>query len=174
MNEKTIKTRYIYKGKILNLRLDSVLLPDGRETPREIVEHPGAAAIVPFLPDGRIIFVKQYRKPVESFVLEIPAGTFKPGEAPSRCARRELEEETGYRAEKMVKLLEYFPSPGYSSERITIFKATGLTKTGMRAEQDEFIHARKINRPTIISLLKQGKIKDGKTIAGLLAVFDIT
>ncbi len=168
--EKTSEKKYIYSGKILNLRVDTVILPGGKSVVREIVEHRGAAAVVPVLGDGRFVLVKQYRKPVEEFLLEIPAGKIEGGESPADCARRELEEETGYSAEYLDKILEFYPSPGYSSERITIFRARGLMAAEKTPDSDEFIEILEPDCAVVMEFIRNGKIKDGKTIAGILFV----
>ncbi|WP_034429000.1 NUDIX hydrolase, partial [Caldisalinibacter kiritimatiensis] len=116
--EKTMKSEKIYEGKILNLRIDTVELPDKKYTKREIVEHPRAVAIVPITAKGEIILVKQYRKPVEKELLEIPAGKLEVGEEPKTCAIRELKEETGVTANKLTYLFEFFTSPGFSNEKM--------------------------------------------------------
>ena len=171
--EETSGSKYIYSGKILSLRVDTVALPDGNSALREIVEHKGAAAVVPVLDDGRIVLVKQYRKPVEEFLLEIPAGKIDGGESPGSCALRELEEETGYRAGHLDKIIEFYPSPGYSEEKIVIFRAGGLEIPGKSPEHDEFIEIVEMEGDEIIRLIKAGRIKDGKTIAGILAALKI-
>ena len=168
VNEKTVERKSIYKGRIINLRVDKVLLPDGREAFREIVEHPGAVAVVPVLPDGKIVLVSQFRKPVEETLLEIPAGKLESGEDAEKCAERELEEETGFRAGKLEKLASFFPSPGFSDERIHLFEAGELQKGIKNTEHDEFIEVVCLTVPEILKLIREGKIKDAKTIIGIL------
>ena len=172
MDEKTVKRKLVYAGKIINLRIDNVLMSDGREALREIVEHPGAAAVVPVLPDGKIILVKQYRKAVENVLLEIPAGKLEKGESAKDCAVRELEEETGYRAGKIRKILEFFPSPGFSSENIHLFEAGNLEKSRNNLQDDELIESAVLTVPEIIQLIHKGEIRDAKTIIGILLVFN--
>ena len=170
MDEKTLEKKSICKGRIINLRVDKVLLPNGREALREIVEHPGAVAVVPVLPDGRIVLVRQFRKPVEETLLEIPAGKLEEGEDARECALRELEEETGFRAGKLEKILEFFPSPGFSDECIHLFKATELQKCRKNTEADELIEEVFMSVSEILKLIQEDKIKDGKTIIGILIV----
>ena len=170
MHEKTIKREFVYTGRIINLRIDKVVLPDGRETLREVVEHPGAAAVVPVLPDGRVVLVKQFRKPVEEVLLEIPAGKLEKGEDAESCVLRELEEETGFRAGKISKILEYFPSPGFSNECIHLFEAGELHEGKKNLQQNEFIETVFVSVPEILKLIKSGRIKDSKTIIGMLIV----
>ncbi len=166
MDEKTVERKYVHKGRIINLRVDKVLLPNGREALREIVEHPGAVAVVPVLPDGRIVLVRQFRKPVEEALLEIPAGKLEKGENAETCAMRELKEETGFRAGKLEKILRFFPSPGFSDECIHLFKATELQKGEKNTEHDELIETVFLSASEIVKLIEEGKIKDGKTIIG--------
>lgn len=163
MQEKTIKAKNIFSGRLLHLKLLKVKLPDGNTTTREIVYHPGAVAIVPILSKNRIILVRQYRKAVEKSLLEIPAGTLEPGENPLVCAKRELMEETGYSARNIKKILEFYTAPGYTSERIHIFKATGLKKVKVNYEPDEFIKTVIVSKKK----LKKISIKDSKTLIAL-------
>ncbi len=166
--EKTIKSEQIYKGKVVQLRVDTVSVPDGRTKKREIVVHPGAAAIVPLMNGGKeVLLVEQYRKAVESKTLEIPAGTLEEGESPEECAMRELIEETGFQASNLDKLVEFYPSPGFSSEIIHIFKASGLKK-GSDAE----LPIRFVPLDELLTRIRRGEIKDGKTVIGVLMVSD--
>jgi len=170
--EKSIKSEQIYNGKVVQLRVDTVSLPDGRTKIREIVVHPGAAAIVPLMNEGEgeekeVLLVKQYRKAVESKTLEIPAGTLEEGESPEDCARRELIEETGFQASKLNKLMEVYPSPGFSSEIIHIFVASGLKKVS-NAEAE--LPIRFVRLSELLTKIRKGEIKDGKTVIGVLMV----
>ena len=168
--EKTIESEQIYNGKVVQLRVDTVSLPDGRTKKREIVVHPGAAAIVALMNDGEdkeVLLVEQYRKAVESKTLEIPAGTLEEGESPEECARRELIEETGFQASKMDTLTEFYPSPGFSSEIIHIFKASGLREVyDVEAE----LPIRFVRLSELLMKIRNGEIKDGKTVIGVLMV----
>lgn len=168
MREETVESEFVYRGRIINLRLDKVRLSDGRETLREIVEHPGAAAVVPILPDGKVVLVRQYRKAVEEVLLEIPAGKLEEGESPEVCVMRELEEETGFRAGKIRRILEYFPSPGFSDECIHLFEATELQEGRKNLQPDELMETVSLSVSEIAKLIKEGKIKDSKTIIGVL------
>ncbi|NOX96906.1 MAG: NUDIX hydrolase [Nitrospirae bacterium] len=168
MEEKTSKSRQVYKGKIINLRIDEVILPNGKEAIREIVEHQGAVAAVPLLPGGEVILIRQFRKPVEEVIYEIPAGKLEKGEEPRSCAERELEEEIGYRAGKLKKLLSFYPSPGFSSELIHLFLATHLEKKQQNLESDEFLEPVILKFKEALKMIEEGTIKDGKTITGLL------
>ncbi len=166
--ERTISSERIYKGKVVSLRVDKVKLPDGRSSTREIIEHRGAVAIVPLTEEGEIVFVKQYRKPVEMVLLEIPAGTLEEGEEAEECAQRELIEEIGYRAGKMEKLTEFFLAPGYSSELIRLYLATDLKAEKGDADEDEFLKIEYLSSEEAVEKVENGEIKDAKTIAGIL------
>lgn len=164
--EKTIESKQIYEGRIVNLRVDTVSLPDGRTKLREIVVHPGAAAIVPLM-NEEVLLVEQYRKAVDSPTLEIPAGTIEEGESPEECAKRELIEETGFQATKLDKLIEFYPSPGFSSEIIHIFKASGLKKV---SDAEAELSITFVRLEELLAMIKRGEVKDGKTVIGVLMV----
>ena len=165
--EKRLSSRRIFEGNILNLRLDEVKLENGVVATREIVEHRGAAAIVPLLDNGEVVLVRQYRYPVESELLEIPAGTLQPNEDPKDCAIRELEEETGYRCGKIVEMGACFLAPGYSTEKIHIFLAKGLAKTQTHMDEDEKITTEIYPLNAALEKITTGEIRDAKSIVGL-------
>ncbi len=167
MSVKVHKRTSLYKGKIFDVVLEKVTLPNGAVKDREIVRHPGASAMVPLLDDGRVVLIKQYRHAVGEFVWEIPAGTLEPDEAPMECARRELVEETGYEATNFEKLTEILPAPGYTDEHIHIFLATGLQAVDQRLEDDEVLELQPTVLETALAMVAQGDIRDAKTIAGL-------
>ena len=167
MSVKVHKTTTLYTGKIFDVVLERVTLPNGAVKDREIVRHPGAAAMVPLLDDGRVVLIKQYRHAVGEFVWEIPAGTLEPEEAPMACARRELVEEIGYEAANLEKLTEILPAPGYTDEHIHIFLATGLKPVNQRLEDDEVLELQPTVLETALAMVAQGEIRDAKTIAGL-------
>lgn len=165
--ERCIKTSRVYEGKILSLRVDQVEFESGKSTVREVVEHRGAAAIVPILDGITVILVRQFRYPADSNLLEIPAGTLEPGENPEMCAARELEEETGYRAGEMSKILECFVAPGYSTERIHFYLARKLIRAEMRTEEDERIAIEAVPIAEALRMIRKGQIQDAKTVCGL-------
>ena len=166
--EKIVSSKTLYRGRLLDLRLDEILLSSGRKVKREIVIHPGASAILPIIKPGKILMVKQYRHPVGEVLLEIPAGTLKPGEDPMTCAARELEEETGYRAEKLIHLVTIYPTPGYSSEILHIYLAKDLRRGVQALEIDEDISVIEMTFDQVLEGIKDGKIRDSKTIAAIL------
>ena len=166
--ERIISSKTFYKGRLLDLRLDEILLSNGRKVKREIVIHPGASAILPIIEPKKILMVKQYRHPVGEILLEIPAGTLKPGEDPMKCAARELEEETGYRAEKLIHLVTIYPTPGYSSETLYIYLAEDLRRGVQTLEIDEDISVIEMTLEQVLEGIKNGEIKDSKTIAAIL------
>ncbi|MCR2042636.1 NUDIX hydrolase [Anaerosalibacter massiliensis] len=166
--EKTMKTEKIYEGKILNLRIDTVELPDKKYSKREIVEHPGAVAIVPITKEGEIILVKQYRKAVEKELLEIPAGKLEIGEEPKETAERELKEETGFSSGKLEYITEFYTSPGFSDEKMYLFLAIELIEGLAEPEKDEYIEIIKLDLNSLIDKVLKGEIVDSKTIIGAL------
>ena len=161
-----MRKKRIYSGK--PVRLDEYNLTiEGRKVRREIIDHPGAAAILAFDEKCKIILVRQHRFP-HGYILEIPAGTLEKGESPKRCALREIQEETGYKAKKMTHLITYYPSVGYNTEKIHCFVASGLTRVKMKLDTDEFITVKKMELSRLIKMIKSGKIIDSKTICAVM------
>jgi len=157
----------IYDGKILGLSVYEGKI-EGRIVKREMIEHRGAAAMLAFDEENRVILVKQHRFP-HGYVLEIPAGTLEKKEEPIKCAFRELEEETGYRAKKMAPLITYYPSIGYNTEAIHCFVASGLKKIAeLKLDEDEILSVVKIDLKKLLTMIKTGKIQDSKTICAVL------
>jgi len=159
-----MKTKTIYKGKLLHLMSGENVLPNGYHARFEIIKHPGAALIVPFFAKDKVLLLRQLRPVINSYIYELPAGTLNKNELPLSCARREIIEETGYSAKRFTRLGEIYPVPGYSTERIIIYKAEGLRKKERLPEPDEIIEHFIFNKKEIRKLFESGKIIDAKTI----------
>jgi ADP-ribose pyrophosphatase len=164
-------TRHIYKGKVVTLNVDTVVLPNGVTVDLEVVRHPGAAAIVPLKEDGTVVLIRQFRHAAGGFIYEIPAGKLSPGEEPMACATRELEEEIGYRAISLELLSSIFTAPGFTDEVIHVYKATGLTKGRQQLDRDEVLEVVEMPLPEAIGMIRTGGIRDAKTIVGLQTVY---
>lgn len=169
---KIKKSREIYRSKIIRLCDDQIELADGRMLQREILHHPGSVAIVPLLGEDKIVLIKQFRYAARDFIWEIPAGTLEENETTCQCAQRELKEETGYHARELKEMINFYPTPGVSSEIIYIFKAWGLRKTEADREEDEFIEQEIFTIKKALELIERNEIIDAKTIIGLLLLKD--
>ena len=161
-----MEKKQIYDGKIIGLDVYNLTI-EKRKVRREMIKHPGAAAILAFDEKDRIIMVRQHRFP-HGYILEIPAGTLEKGESPKHCALREIQEETGYKAKGMTHLITYYPSVGYNTEAIHCFVASGLTPVKMKLDTDEFITVKKMELSKLIRMIKSGKIIDSKTICAVM------
>jgi ADP-ribose pyrophosphatase len=166
-HEEVLSSTVLYSGRAVRLRFDKVRLPNGRETSRDIIEHPGSVGILPLLTGSRILLIRQYRHAVGQTIWEIPAGTMEQGEAPIECARRELEEETGYRARNLRLFFECYIAPGYSAELMRVFLAKGLKPTERRLDEDEIISVEPVPSESVLQMIESGRIRDAKTIAAL-------
>lgn len=166
--ERVTESQRIYEGRIANLRIDQVELPDGRRSAREIVEHAPVVAVVPLEEDGDVILVRQYRLATASVMLEVPAGLIDPGESPEEAAQRELQEEIKMRAESMEPLPGFYASPGFLDEYIYVFLATGLVESHADGDDDEDIVIVRMPLAEALRLIEAGEIRDGKSITGLL------
>ncbi len=166
--EKTLSSKYIFKGRAINLRIDTVINGSGQETTREIVEHSECIAVVPVDSNGDILLVKQYRKAVEKELLEIPAGCIDPGENPETTTRRELQEEIGYVPGRLERLGGFHSSPGFCTEYLYLFLATDLKPSRLYAEDTPGIQVVKVQPDQARQLIRSGEICDAKSIAGLL------
>lgn len=164
--EKKIKSRSVYRG-VTGFNVDTVKLINGKTASREYMLHPGAAAVLAFL-DGKILFVEQYRYPVKKVTLEIPAGKMKKGQSPLACAKAELEEETGYKAGKLKKLLSFNTSVAFADEVLHIYFTDTLTKGIRHLDEDEFVNIKLIDFEKALKMVKTGKITDSKTVIALL------
>ena len=168
--EETLGNRRGYDGAWIHVRVDQVRLPSGRESVREVIEHPGAVAIVPITTDGRVLLLRQYHHAIGRVLLGLPAGTLEPGEEPATTASRELIEETGHAAGRLTQLVSYYTSPGYTNERLTIFRADDCRPTGGGPDPDELIALHPVALASLPSLLDPNgpMIEDAKTLIGLL------
>lgn len=171
--EHQVDRRELYKGKVFRLDKDTVRFPDGSESEFDIVRHPGAAAVVPFLsdPEGeepQVLLLRQFRYAADGYIYEIPAGRLDEGEEPKDCAARELKEETGCTAERIEPLFTMFTTPGFTDETIHVFMATGLTHGQSAREPDEFAEVVIMRLAEALELIQQGAIPDGKTALALL------
>lgn len=168
----SIESRRVYSGRVLNLEIDTVHFPNGTVGELEIIRHPGASAVVPFLDspdddDPRILLIRQYRYAAGDYLFEVPAGRLDPGEAPMACAERELREETGYSAADLRELGGFFTTPGFIDEYIHVFLASGLTSGAPSHERDELITVQTLRLQTALDFAARGHIIDGKTIVAL-------
>ncbi|GAB6157528.1 NUDIX hydrolase [Desulfotomaculum varum] len=173
LQEITLSSQKIYEGRILNLRLDQVLLPDGKQSSREVVEFSEAVTIVAVTPEQNVLLVYQYRYPVADVLLEAPAGKKDPGESPEVCARRELQEETGYTAGTLEKICQFYTTPGFTNELMHVFLARDLTPGQQKPDEDEFVQVTEVALQDALEMIYNGQIRDGKTIAGLLAAYNL-
>ncbi|MBI4790194.1 MAG: NUDIX hydrolase [Chloroflexi bacterium] len=170
MSEEITHSQYLYRGKILKLRLDDVRLANKRVVVREIVEHGGAVVIVPLDEQNRVVMVRQYRSAAARELLEIPAGTLEEGEDPALCAARELKEETGYQAAQWEPLGYFYSSPGFSTEKMYLFAARQLTLAEAAPDDDEVIQVELVPLADALEKIERGEIVDAKTIVGLMRV----
>ncbi|MGL4606832.1 MAG: NUDIX hydrolase [Eubacteriaceae bacterium] len=170
--EKTIKSENVFRGKILNLRVDDVVLPDGSFSKREIVSHQGAVAVL-MIKDECMYFVRQYRIATNRVMIEIPAGLLEDGETPEEGATRECREEVGFRPLDLFKLGDFIPTPGYCSEKITLFCGTAFEYDPKDEDPDEFLKIVKIPIRTVKALFVNGLFSDGKTVAALGYYFSL-
>ncbi|MBL7573253.1 NUDIX hydrolase [Staphylococcus saccharolyticus] len=165
--EKTIDRTVIYNGKIIDLEVHDIELPDGSTSKRELIYHNGAVAVCAVTPENEVLLVKQFRKPIEKPLLEIPAGKLESGEDRIEAAKRELQEETGYIASDLELITDMYGSPGFSSEKLTIYFANQLTEGEMNLDEDEFVELHKLPIKDVKSMLDNKEIADAKTIIAL-------
>jgi len=167
-HEKTIETKPIFEGKIIKLELQTVELCNKKVAEREIIRHRGGVAILPLTEDGHVILVRQFRKPYEEELLEVPAGKLEKGEEIELCAIRELKEETGHTAQKITYMHTMYPSPGYTDEKIYIYKAEGLLEGDLELDEDEFLNTEKYSLTEAAEMVRRGEIKDAKSAIAIL------
>jgi ADP-ribose pyrophosphatase len=169
LTEKTIRKEKIYSGKIIDLYVEDVELPNKKIGKREIVKHPGAVAVLAVTDEGKILMVEQFRKPLEKTIIEIPAGKLEKGEDPLACAKRELLEETGYSCAKLDAIGSFYTSPGFADELIHLFFTDSLVKEGgQMTDEDEFLNVLEISVDEAKEMMKTEKIHDAKTAYGIM------
>jgi ADP-ribose pyrophosphatase len=161
----------VYEGPVFGIRRDEVIEPSGVRATREVITHPGSVVVLPVLPDGQILLIRQYRHATRQYLWELVAGRIDAGETPKAAAARELIEETGYRAKRFRVFLDVFPTPGFLEERMFILLAEGLTAGQAEPEEDEKIISRAYNRKQLEEMIRSGKLRDAKSIAGILFYF---
>lgn len=165
--EERVSGNLIYRGRIINLRVDSVRLPNGSRTMREVIEHSPAVGIIAEAENGDLFLVRQYRYPAGEFLLEIPAGIIEDGEKPAETARRELQEETGFDSAELREVMRFYTSPGFSNELIVVFHAKGLVPAARECDPDEFLEVVRVSRTELQKAIGSGKIKDSKTLTSV-------
>ncbi len=168
LKESTVSSETVYDGTFLDVRKDIVNLPDGNTSTREWINHPGAACIIPIMSDGKLALIKQYRYPVQSTMIELPAGKLDIGEKPEVCAIRELEEEIGYLADKLTFVTKIHPAIGFANEEMWIFLAENLVKSQKNTDHDEFVELMPTPIEDAVRMVWNGAITDVKTIIGVL------
>jgi ADP-ribose pyrophosphatase len=165
---QTLSSRPVHAGRVVNLRVDEVRLPNGNVCELEIIHHPGAAAVVPLDSDGRVLLVRQYRHATGGWLLEVPAGKLDAGEDPETCARREVEEETGHRPGNLEPLGWIWTTPGFTDEKIWLYLATGLTPTAQALQADEVLTLERLPLDEAVTRALSGEITDAKSVCALL------
>ena len=170
LREVLVRSEPVWRGRFLDVRRDTVALPDGSQATREYIVHPGAVMVVPLLPDGRLVMERQHRHPMGKVMLEFPAGKIDPGEAPFACAVRELAEETGYRAAEWARAGILHNAIAYSTEGIEIWFARGLTPGAAKLDAGEFLETVVHSADELDAMVAAGAVTDAKTLIGLLWV----
>jgi ADP-ribose pyrophosphatase len=165
---QTLKSDVLYQGKVFRLQRDTVIEPGGVQADRDIIVHPGSVVVMPIFRDGRVLLIRQYRHTVGEFLWELVAGRLEPGETPVAAARRELVEETGYRAKRFRKLMRVVPTPGFVKEWMWIFAAEGLKEGAAQPEEDERITPRIFTLKQAEKMIESGTLRDAKSICGIL------
>lgn len=168
LKEKKLTSALVYDGVLLKLYRDDVALPDGEKSVREWIDHPGAAAVIPLVEDGQVLLVRQFRYPIGRETLEIPAGKLDPGESPRECAKRELQEETGFSGEDFIRIGAFVTTPAFTNEVIHLFLARNLTDGTAATDFDEFINTVKLPLDEVLKRIEDGTIMDAKTIIAFL------
>lgn len=167
--ETFVSKKTVWRGNAVDFDVDTVRLPNGKLATREYISHPGAVGVVPFLNRDTIVMVRQYRHPVGEVTLELPAGKIDPRESILTCIKRELAEETGYTARVFTPLIRYWPTPAFANEVLHLYVATGLKEGRVNADEDEFLEVVNVPFRKAVEMVRRGKIRDSKTVVGLLA-----
>lgn len=168
LTEKFLDSKIVFDGNLLKVYRDRVELPNSKEASREFIRHPGAVAVVPITADGKIVLVKQYRYPLGKVILEVPAGKLDQGESPDDCARRELEEETGYVAKNLRLLSSIYTTPGFTDEIIHLYVAEELTLALQCPDEDEFLDVKVYSKAEVKAMIQDGTLTDAKSMLALL------
>ena len=168
---RILSSKTLFRGRVVDLKVERVIEPGGVEVTREVVCHAGSVVVIPHLPDGRLVLVRQYRHPVRESLWELVAGGMERGETPRQSARRELREEAGYHARVLKPLLEFYPSPGILSERMHLVEAWELTPSKGQADTDERIEIGFFTVHKLMRMIRRNEIRDGKTLVGILFLF---
>lgn len=168
LTEHTLSSETVYRGRLLHAKLDRVRLPNGQESAREYIIHPGATVILPMFDNGDLLLERQHRYPLRRDFIELPAGKIDPNEDDLVCAQRELLEETGYIASEWRYLMTQYPCIGYSDERLVYFQARGLTHVGDAPDHDEFLEILRVPFTEALEMVRDGRICEAKTVMGLL------
>lgn len=161
--EKTTKTTEVFKGRVIELQIEEVELPNGKTSTREVVKHPGAVAVIPITKEGKVVLVRQYRKALDKVIVEIPAGKLEKGEKPLDSAKRELEEETGYKTEKLNFIMSFYTSPGFADELIYLYVTDALDEGLCQRDDDEFLDVLEVNLEEAEKMIEEQIIHDAKT-----------
>ncbi len=169
LTEKTVKQNVVFEGKIIRVRCDDAELPDGKPCKREVVDHAGGASVL-YVREGKVLLVRQFRYPYMEETLEIPAGKLNPGEDPAQTAARELAEETGWQPASVEHMFTIYPTPGYSAEKIYIYRAHGVREGQVHPDEDEFVTAAFYPVDEVLSMIERGEIKDAKTIIAVMSL----
>lgn len=169
LTEKTVKQNVVFEGKIIRVRCDDARLPDGKPCKREVVDHAGGASVL-YVREGKVLLVRQFRYPYMEETLEIPAGKLNPGEDPAQTAARELAEETGWQPASVEHMFTIYPTPGYSAEKIYIYRAHGVREGQVHPDEDEFVTAAFYPVDEVLSMIEKGEIKDAKTIIAVMSL----
>lgn len=171
---RRVASKTLYKGRAIRLTLDTYRAADGRSFRRETIRHPASVVILPIAQGNKVVMIRQFRHALSRYIYEIPAGTSEPGETPLACAKRELGEETGYRAARWDRLCEFYPAPGVSTERMVLYRAGGLkplTKAAHK-DKDEYITLRVVSRRMAVEMVRKNQVADAKSMIGILFGLD--